>query len=53
MQTDEKVLLKSIFPIDYCAFSLYNGTKLYQGEKSVGELYAIVSGKGGTGKTSV
>lgn len=40
--------------LDFCAFWLYNEFKLYVGGRScLGELLAVVSGKGGTGKTSV
>ena len=42
------------FPLAFCAISLYNESKWYEGGIcSVGELIAVLSGKGGTGKTSV
>ena len=42
------------FPLAFCAIFLYNDLKWYEGGMcSVGELIAVLSGKGGTGKTSV
>ena len=47
-------MVKAGFPLAFCAIFLYNGPKWYEGGiGSVGELIAVLSGKGGTGKTSV
>ena len=47
-------MVKDGFPLAFCAIFLYNESKWYEGGiGSVGELIAVLSGKGGTGKTSV
>ena len=50
----EILMVKAGFPLAFCAIFLYNEAKWYEGGIcSVGELIAVLSGKGGTGKTSV
>ena len=53
VQFDEKTLKSAINPLAFCALLLYNNANLYKEEFGLGELIAIVSGKGGTGKTSM
>ena len=51
---DEKHLHIVQIPLAFCAKWLYNETKLWVwGRWRLGELFAVLSGKGGTGKTSV
>ena len=51
---DEKHLNYSQIPLAFCAIWLYNGVNLYVGRRwHLGEIFAVLSGKGGTGKTSV
>ena len=50
---DEKTEKRKGILLAFCALLLYNNAKLFQGGPFVGELIAIVSGKGGTGKTSL
>ena len=52
--SDEKHLESVQIPLAFCAIFLYNDTKLWLwGRWRLGELFAVLSGKGGTGKTSV
>ena len=54
VKTDEKHLKIVQIPLAFCAISLYNGDKLWVwGRWRLGEMFAVLSGKGGTGKTSV
>ena len=51
---DEIHLEIAHFPLAFCAIFLYNEFKLWVwGRWRLGELFAVLSGKGGTGKTSV
>lgn len=53
VETDENSPKILLFPLDICAFLLYNVTKLCEEVPALGELIAFLSGKGGTGKTSL
>lgn len=54
VKSDEKHLETAQIPLAFCAKFLYNDTKLWLwGRWRLGELFAVLSGKGGTGKTSV
>jgi septum site-determining protein MinD len=54
-QNDEKSIKNTVFPLDICGLLLYNGMEFMMGRGvvSMGEIIAVVSGKGGTGKTSI
>lgn len=51
--SDENLVKIAAFPLAFCGFSPYNETELYKEAICMGELIAILSGKGGTGKTSL
>ena len=54
VDNDEKHLKSAEIPLDFCAKWLYNELNcLLGGRCCVGEIFAVLSGKGGTGKTSV
>ena len=54
VNSDEKHLESAQIPLAFCAIFLYNEIKLWVwGRWRLGELFAVLSGKGGTGKTSV
>ena len=52
-KSDKMTLEKTGFALAFCAIFHYNSGKLGSGGVKVGELIAVLSGKGGTGKTSV
>ncbi len=54
MDYDENNLNNAQIPLAFCELFLYNEIKLWIGRRwRLGELLAVLSGKGGTGKTSV
>ena len=53
VNNDKMVAKKPCFPIAFCEKLLYNGNKLWVEVWLLAKIIAFVSGKGGTGKTSV
>ena len=53
MDNDEFLRKRPDFPLAFCAILLYNNTNYGEGVACVCEVIAVLSGKGGTGKTSV
>ena len=53
VDNDEFLRKRTDFPLAFCAILLYNNTNYGEGVVCVSEVIAVLSGKGGTGKTSV
>lgn len=53
VDNDEFLRNSPYFPLAFCAILLYNNTNYGEGVVCVCEVVAVLSGKGGTGKTSV
>ncbi len=53
MDNDEFLQNRPYFPLAFCAILLYNNTNYSEGVACMCEVVAVLSGKGGTGKTSV